>query len=86
MSDDECLSCGDEDCPPNECPRSERPCGHHDNYSWTHDECIWCGATFGGGDSPHAFIGIKGGSCCVDHCCHNEEHPIHTKDAGSREG
>ena len=44
----ECGSCGDDEtCPPNECPKSERPCGHHCNHSWSHDGCCWCGAEFG---------------------------------------
>ena len=30
-----------------ECPKSERPCGHHCNCSWIHDCCHWCGVEFG---------------------------------------
>ena len=43
----ECGSCGDDNCPPNECPKSKRPCGHHCNHSWSHDACCWCGVQFG---------------------------------------
>lgn len=49
MSDDldeECVSCGEE-CPLNECPHSRRPCGHHCNHSWSHEECCWCGQVWG---------------------------------------
>lgn len=42
----ECYSCG-EHMPRDECPASERPCGHHCNHSWTQDVCDWCGAGFG---------------------------------------
>ena len=42
LPEDECLTCG-EDIPPNECPKSLRPCGHHCNCSWIHDYCHWCG-------------------------------------------
>lgn len=41
----DCVSCGE--VPEHECPKSERPCGHHCNHSWTHDICHWCGAEFG---------------------------------------
>lgn len=44
--DEDCASCG-ESMPWNECPKSERPCGHHCNHSWTHDGCDWCHAEFG---------------------------------------
>ena len=43
---DDCGSCG-EDMPEHECKGSKRPCGHHCNHSWTHDECCWCHVTFG---------------------------------------
>jgi hypothetical protein len=43
---DDCTSCA-EGMPLNECPKSERPCGHHCNHSWSHDKCCWCGAEFG---------------------------------------
>jgi len=43
---DECISC-DGVTPENECPDSERPCGHHCNCSWIHDHCHWCGVEFG---------------------------------------
>ena len=35
-----------QECPPNECPNSQRPCGHHCNHSWSHDSCCWCGKEF----------------------------------------
>lgn len=38
----DCVSCGEE-MPLNECPQSQRPCGHHCNHSWTHEKCCWCG-------------------------------------------
>ena len=41
----ECASCGE--VPKNDCKKSQRPCGHHCNHSWTHDECCWCGKEFG---------------------------------------
>ena len=41
----DCLSCGEGD-PPNECPKSQRPCGHHCNHIWTHDGCDWCGGEY----------------------------------------
>ena len=40
-----CGSCGE--LPENECSESERSCGHHCNHIWIHDECCWCGQTFG---------------------------------------
>lgn len=42
----ECIACGEE-MPINECPKSQRPCGHHCNHSWSHDSCCWCGEEFG---------------------------------------
>jgi hypothetical protein len=42
----ECISCGEES-PKDECPKSQRPCGHHCNHSWSHDECCWCGQEWG---------------------------------------
>ncbi len=39
--DDECLGCEMEE--DERCPQSKRPCGHHCNHIWTHDECHWCG-------------------------------------------
>lgn len=42
----DCISCG-ESCPRGECSKSQAPCGHHCNHSWTHDECDWCGQEFG---------------------------------------
>ena len=41
-----CTSCL-EGQPKNECPNSERPCGHHCNHSWEQDQCCWCGKEFG---------------------------------------
>jgi hypothetical protein len=41
----ECASCS-ESVPLNECPKSERKCGHHCNHTWTHDICHWCGYSF----------------------------------------
>lgn len=46
LTDEECTSCGEPSCLPNECPQSERECGHHCNCSWYFDVCCWCGATF----------------------------------------
>lgn len=43
---DGCHSCGEQCCPPNECPKSKRSCGHHCNCSWTQDVCCWCGEEF----------------------------------------
>ena len=37
----DCSACGEE-CPINECPKSEVSCGHHCNHSWSHDSCCWC--------------------------------------------
>jgi hypothetical protein len=44
--DDACTSCH-ENMPQNECPKSERDCGHHCNHSWSHDGCCWCNKTWG---------------------------------------
>jgi len=41
-----CTSCGEE-MPKNECPHSQRPCGHHCNCAWVQDQCCWCGKEFG---------------------------------------
>lgn len=49
-----CISC-EEDCEPDNpvdpdefmCSKSKRPCGHHCNHSWSHEECCWCGRVFG---------------------------------------
>lgn len=43
---EDCASCG-ELTPWNECPKSQRSCGHHCNHSWEQDICHWCGVTFG---------------------------------------
>lgn len=42
----DCGSCTEE-IPFNECPKSQRACGHHCNHSWEQDECCWCGQIFG---------------------------------------
>lgn len=47
---DECGSCGE--APEGECPKSKRPCGHHCNHVWTHDECDWCGLVFADDNAP----------------------------------
>jgi len=44
--DKECITCEEGYPKNNECPKSKRPCGHHCNHSWTHDECCWCGKEF----------------------------------------
>ena len=46
--EDECFTCGEGGFPLNECPKSERQCGHHCNCSWVHDCCHWCGVEFHG--------------------------------------
>lgn len=50
---EECSSC-EEGLPPDDCPKSHRPCGHHCNHSWSADHCCWCGATFGEDDPNEA--------------------------------
>ena len=50
-TEEDCVSCGEE-TPRDECPKSERPCGHHCNHSWSHDACDWCGESFSGNDVP----------------------------------
>ena len=47
--DEECSSCGEE-MPLQECPKSKRPCGHHCNHSWSHEECCWCGEKWEAGE------------------------------------
>lgn len=42
----DCVTC-EQELEPNECPKSERKCGHHCNCSWIHDYCHWCGKEFG---------------------------------------
>ena len=37
----DCLECGEDDA--EQCPKSEKACGHHCNHIWTHDACDWCG-------------------------------------------
>lgn len=49
----DCVSCGEE-MPRGECQKSERPCGHHCNHSWSHDACDWCGKTFDNEDDDGA--------------------------------
>lgn len=58
--DDICISC-EEDPDPDDpadyddykCSKSKRPCGHHCNHSWSHEECCWCGHVFASiEDSP----------------------------------
>ena len=46
VDDGECASCG-EGISGGECAKSQRPCGHHCNHTWTHDTCDWCGTEFG---------------------------------------
>lgn len=48
-----CISCEEDPAPEDPkdydgymCPKSKRPCGHHCNHSWTHDECCWCNRKF----------------------------------------
>lgn len=40
-----CYSC-EEELPFNDCAESTKACGHHDNYSFTHDQCSTCGEEF----------------------------------------
>ena len=67
--DEECISC-EEDPDPSDpmdydnykCPKSKRPCGHHCNHSWSHEECCWCGHVFGPNEeSPEVEMGRKVG-------------------------
>ena len=44
--DEVCTACC-EDSPEDECSESERPCGHHCNHSWSHDQCCWCDKEWG---------------------------------------
>lgn len=46
-----CASCGEGD-PKNECPKSQRPCGHHCNHIWEVDACDWCGYEAQGDEDP----------------------------------
>lgn len=41
-----CTAC-EEGEPKDECPKSLRPCGHHCNHSWSHDQCCWCKKEWG---------------------------------------
>lgn len=47
MPDDECFTCAEDpehkEYPVGECPKSKRPCGHHDDCLWYQDVCHWCG-------------------------------------------
>ena len=48
VDEGECGTCGEgEEFAKDECPKSQRSCGHHCNHSWTHDSCCWCGMTWG---------------------------------------
>lgn len=38
-----CISCS-EQISSNDCPKSERHCGHHCNHTWDDKACCWCGA------------------------------------------
>jgi len=42
---DSCYSCDEEY--DEKCTNSTKPCGHHSNSSWTHDECSFCGKEWG---------------------------------------
>lgn len=54
--DTDCSSC-DEKMPIDECPHSQRSCGHHCNHSWDW-RCCWCDATFGEyGPTDHGYHG-----------------------------
>jgi hypothetical protein len=57
----ECISCNHEDVP-SDCSKSKRPCKHHCNHSWSHDECCWCGEVFGeeGLEGEESFEHWKG--------------------------
>lgn len=44
---DECIMCREGFPPDDECPESQRPCGHHCNCFWANDHCHWCGFTEG---------------------------------------
>ncbi|NUS01979.1 MAG: hypothetical protein HOV97_05380 [Nonomuraea sp.] len=48
----QCASCGEAGVEQDECPASNRPCGHHCNHVWEHDECCWCLTRFGEGGEP----------------------------------
>jgi len=39
-----CEDCGGEG---EACSRSQKPCGHHCDHSWTHDRCCWCEKEWG---------------------------------------
>jgi len=45
----DCYSCDDPEFELDECPASERECGHHCNHVHTHDSCCWCGTEWGEG-------------------------------------
>lgn len=49
-----CLSCGETD---EQCPDSQRSCGHHCNCALIHAECHWCDKTWDG-ESDCAFCNI----------------------------
>ena len=77
----ECGTCGEGDFPQNECPESKRPCGHHCNHVWTHDQCDWCGKHFDaeGGEHVHLFEsdGCINVGCTTQVCasCGHVENP-----------
>ena len=65
--DDECISCAEDPDIDNyndyKCPKSKRPCGHHCNHLWSHEECCWCGLVFAQiEESPEIEYGRK-----IDH-------------------
>lgn len=63
--DGECISCEEDPDPQDpmdydkyKCSNSKRPCGHHCNHSWSHEECCWCGYVFGPNEeSPEIEMG-----------------------------
>lgn len=42
----DCIDCGGVD-EVETCPKSEKPCGHHCNHSWSHEHCHYCGKEWG---------------------------------------
>jgi hypothetical protein len=49
MNVEGCDTCETDGGDLQECPKSERECGHHCNHSWSHDKCCWCGTEWGEG-------------------------------------
>lgn len=44
----DCDDCGGPPAgEPETCPKSEKPCGHHCNHSWSHEHCHYCGKEWG---------------------------------------